>query len=75
MYRDASAKPWTSRRWAPPGYTREELEAEVQKPKRPAVDGKETDLEKRSPGAGPSTRETGNGNAALGAEEEHKEHY
>ena len=39
MYRDASAKPWTSRQWAPPGYaSRRDLEAE-RKLTRPTPNG------------------------------------
>ncbi|KAI5121771.1 hypothetical protein M0805_009582 [Coniferiporia weirii] len=72
MYRDASATPRNSSRWAPPGYdSRADVEAE-RKP-RPAVGG--TDAEKQTAGGGPSA---GNGFApgtgtALGAEETRKE--
>ena len=79
MYRDASAKPWTSRSWYPPGYSsRAEVEAEVQKPKRAPYVG-EKDAEKQTPGAGPSVANGygngyANGTAALGAEETRMEH-
>ncbi|KAL5522914.1 hypothetical protein ACEPAF_1181 [Sanghuangporus sanghuang] len=72
MYRDASAKPWRSSQWYPPGYTsRAEIEAEVQKPKRAPYVG-EKDVEKQTPGAGPSNGYA-NGTAALGAEESRME--
>ena len=73
MYRDPSAKPWTSRSWYPPGYaSRAEVEAEVQKPKRAPYLG-EGDKEKDSSGAGPSDGYENNGTAALGAQEERRE--
>ncbi|KAL5522837.1 hypothetical protein ACEPAG_8855 [Sanghuangporus baumii] len=75
MYRDASAKPWRSSQWYPPGYTsRAEVEGEVQKPRRAPYDG-EKDVEKQTPGAGPSGPSNGytNGTAALGAEESRME--
>ena len=44
MYRDASAKPWTSRKWAPPGYaSRADLEAE-RKPKRTLENGYDKEM-------------------------------
>ena len=44
MYRDASAKPWTSRKWAPPGYaSRRDLEAE-RKPQRAIGNGTSQDM-------------------------------
>ncbi|KAH8110120.1 general substrate transporter [Phellopilus nigrolimitatus] len=70
MYRDASAFPWTSRQWAPPGYgSRKEVERENKAKRAPVtVDG---DSEKQSAGAGPGPQSTaGMGVSTLGAEEE-----
>ncbi|EJC99120.1 general substrate transporter [Fomitiporia mediterranea MF3/22] len=80
MYRDASAKPWNSRSWAPPGYaSRADVEAEKPRNSKHYFD---KDAEKQSAGAGSSVP-NGGGNGytngelgagtALGAEEDRKE--